>query len=231
MEQYLSNNYDTEELRMIYDINKRVVIDNFLSDEFAEYVYNDINRLPKHTWFNCVGFSNIKIEKRWKPINRKKHMMSNELAKKSFNHDQFAYSFKRNMGMRQGETSYVETILRDIFSSDNLYNLIDDVTGNKPQSYSQLFLSQYVKNCFLAPHSDINRGKFAFVLNLTKDWKPQYGGVLHFLDDKRENIVDSYVPKFNSLIIFEVPKTGIPHFVSHVVHEKKKRFAITGWLN
>ena len=51
-----------------------------------------------------------------------------------------------------------------------------------------------------------------------------------FLDDNRENIIDSYVPKFNSLVIFEVPKEGIPHFVSHVVHENKKRFAITGWL-
>lgn len=231
MEKYLSNNYNVGELKMVYDINRRVVIDNFLSNEFAEYLYEDINRLPKHTWFNCVGFNNVKIEKRWKPINRKKHIMSMELAKKSFNNDQFAYSFKRNMGMRQGETSYVETILRNIFSSNHLYNLINDITGSMPQNYTQLFLSQYIKNNFLAPHSDINRGKFAFVLNLTKDWKPQYGGVLHFLDEKRENIVDSYVPKFNSLIIFEVPQGGIPHFVSQVVHENKKRFAITGWLN
>jgi Rps23 Pro-64 3,4-dihydroxylase Tpa1-like proline 4-hydroxylase len=226
----LSYNYDINNLRINYKLNKKIVINNFLSNKFADFLYKQINQLPQQSWFNCVGFGNVKVEKRWKPQNRKKHLMANELAKKSFCDNNFSYNFKRNMGMRPKEMSKSENILRKIFSSEELYSIIEQITGDRPMKYSQLFLSQYKKGCFLAPHSDINRGKWAFVLNMTKDWKPQYGGVLHFLDDNRENIIDSYVPKFNSLVIFKVPKEGIPHFVSHVVHENKKRFAITGWL-
>ena len=226
----LSYDYDINTLRINYKLNKKIVINNFLSNKFADFLYKQINQLPQQSWFNCVGFGNVKVEKRWKPENKKKHLMANELAKKSFCNNNFSYNFKRNMGMRPKEISKSENILRNLFSSEELYSIIEQITGDRPMKYSQLFLSQYRKGCFLAPHSDINRGKWAFVLNMTKDWKPQYGGVLHFLDDNRENIIDSYVPKFNSLVIFKVPKEGIPHFVSHVVHENKKRFAITGWL-
>ena len=226
----LSYDYDINNLRINYKLNKKIIINNFLSNKFADFLYKQINQLPQQSWFNCVGFGNVKVEKRWKPQNKKKHLMANELAKKSFCSNNFSYNFKRNMGMRPKEISKSENILRNLFSSEELYSIIEQITGDRPMKYSQLFLSQYRKGCFLAPHSDINRGKWAFVLNMTKDWKPQYGGVLHFLDDNRENIIDSYVPKFNSLVIFEVPKEGIPHFVSHVVHENKKRFAITGWL-
>lgn len=226
----LSYDYDINNLRINYKLNKKIVINNFLSNKFAEFLYKQINQLPQKSWFNCVGFGNVKVEKRWKPENKKKHLMANELAKKSFCNNNFSYNFKRNMGMRPREISQSEKLLRNLFSSEELYSIIEQITGDRPMKYLQLFLSQYRKGCFLAPHSDINRGKWAFVLNMTKDWKPQYGGVLHFLDKNRENIIDSYVPKFNSLVIFEVPKEGIPHFVSHVVHENKKRFAITGWL-
>lgn len=226
----LSYDYDIINLKINYKLNKKVVINNFLSNKFADFLYKQINQLPQKSWFNCVGFRNVKVEKRWKPQNKKKYLMANELAKKSFCNNNFSYSFKRNMGMRPKEISQSEKILRNIFSSEELYSIIEQITGDRPMKYSQLFLSQYKKGNFLTPHSDINRGKWAFVLNMTKDWKPQYGGVLHFLDKNRENILDSYVPKFNSLVIFEVPKEGIPHFVSHVVHENKKRFAITGWL-
>ena len=43
-----------------------------------------------------------------------------------------------------------------------------------------MFLSRYKSGHFLAPHSDINNGKLAFVFNLTKNWKPQYGGPTFF---------------------------------------------------
>ena len=84
------------------------------------------------------------------------------------------------MGMRPKEISQSEKILRNLFSSEELYSIIEQITGDRPMKYSQLFLSQYRKGCFLAPHSDINRGKWAFVLNMTKDWKPQYGGLNGF---------------------------------------------------
>ena len=110
--------------------------------------------------------------------------------------------------------------------------MVSYLTGIKVSYVNKLFISKYKSGHFLSPHSDIGNGKIAFVLNLTKNWKPQYGGILHFLNEERNEIIESFVPQFNSLILFEVPEKGIPHFVSHVVPDTKNtRYAITGWLS
>ena len=127
----LSYDYDINNLRINYKLKKKIVINNFLSNKFAEFLYKQINQLPQKSWFNCVGFENVKIEKRWKPENKKKHLMANELAKKSFCNNNFSYSFKRNMGMRPREISQSEKILRNLFSSEELYSIIEQITGDK----------------------------------------------------------------------------------------------------
>jgi Rps23 Pro-64 3,4-dihydroxylase Tpa1-like proline 4-hydroxylase len=96
---------------------------------------------------------------------------------------------------------------------------------------NQVFISKYKAGHFLSPHSDKGNGRLAFVINITKNWLPQYGGNLHFLNNDRKIIIDSISPIFNSMILFEIPEPeGIPHFVSHVIPGIKiSRYAISGW--
>ena len=70
------------------------------------------------------------------------------------------------------------------------------------------------------------------VISLTKKWKPEYGGILHFMNDDKTKIIESYVPEFNTFMLFEVPEEGIPHYVSHIVpYIKEERYSITGWFS
>ena len=71
-----------------------------------------------------------------------------------------------------------------------------------------------------------------FTLQLTKDWKPHYGGLLHFTDDEGQQIDDVVIPKFNKLTLFYLPDgKGKMHYVSHV-HQgiPHKRLSFTGWF-
>jgi len=71
-----------------------------------------------------------------------------------------------------------------------------------------------------------------FVYNLSKDWKPQYGGNLHFQDKMNENLIEKInVPKFNTLTMFDLATSmGHMHYVSEVVpNVKAKRLAMAGW--
>ena len=97
----------------------------------------------------------------------------------------------------------------------------------------ELFCSKYSSGQFLGPHHDLNKGKVGFVLNLTKDWKPEYGGLLHFLTDDYKHVTKVVLPEFNKLTLFEVPdKVGIPHYVSHVgPGVKLNRISYTGWFS
>lgn len=228
---YLSKNYDINRLQREFQKTGKIVIENFLDPQFAEQAYKVITKLPPNTWFNCLGFGNTKVEKRIIQSNKKKQEMGISLAKKAYNRDNFSYNFHRNMGFRKNETTMVERVFRGIFSSSYFFNLINRITGLGITNNNQLFLSKYRIGHYLAPHSDINNGKIAYVLGMTKNWKPQYGGILHFLDEKRENILESFVPKFNTLVMFEIPQNGIPHFVSHVNISGKNRYTVTGWFN
>ena len=60
----------------------------------------------------------------------------------------------------------------------------------------------------LTAHSDDIEGKnrlFAYVLNFTPTWKPDWGGLLAFIDGDG-HISEAYTPAFNALNIFKVPQ-------------------------
>ena len=153
------------------------------------------------------------------------------MARKTFGEDGFSYVFYRTMSDEKVKF-LPEKTMRDLLMSPYFMDMVYKMTGIKVTQLNQMFLSRYKSGHFLAPHSDINNGKIAFVINFSFRWKPQYGGVLHFLSEDRIDIIDSYVPKFNSMMMFEVPKNGIPHFVSHVApNVKPNRYALTGWYS
>ena len=90
--------------------------------------------------------------------------------------------------------------------------------------------TMYRAGSFLRAHDDhveAEDRRVAYVINLTRDWRPDWGGLLHFCDDKME-VVETFTPHYNSISLFLVPQN---HFVSQVTpFATGERCAITGWL-
>ncbi len=90
--------------------------------------------------------------------------------------------------------------------------------------------TMYAQGSFLNVHTDevqVENRRLAYVINLTRSWRPDWGGLLHF-DDGEGNVVETFFPHFNSLSLFLVPQN---HFVSYVApFAQADRLAITGWL-
>lgn len=83
---------------------------------------------------------------------------------------------------------------------------------------------------FLGRHIDSHVAEgwlIAYVMNFTKDWKPDWGGYLNFFDEDGD-IAAGYRPRFNSLNIFRVPRAHAVSFVPPFA--PVGRFAITGWF-
>ena len=109
---------------------------------------------------------------------------------------------------------------------------INAITDENITNAHDIFMSKYSYGNFLSPHSDKNNGRIAFVLNLSYGWKPQYGGLLHIMNQERDEVIKTITPQYNSLVLFYIPEeTGIPHFVSHVNIRNRNRYAITGWFS
>lgn len=215
-----------DKYKSIFEKNKKVQIKNIFTDKIADFLFKQA--LTEKNWVLATGFDAIKFEKK---VNKQFEKANSNQIKKvqdKFKNDHFSYIFHRSMNNQK--PSFLEYALRKNMASEEFIGYLNKITNLNLKKLNTLFLSKYKGGNFLSPHSDKGNGKLAFVLNLTKNWKPQYGGILHFMNEEKTEIIESYIPLFNNLMLFEVPEVGIPHFVSHVVpYIKQERYSITGW--
>lgn len=218
--------------------NYKFRIDNFLNERFAESLYNYIIKMPEHHFNIACGIRNTKYEKKIIPQNYKKNQDNINEANKTFSKGEFSYVFNRGMNNTPGDImSQLEIIIRNFLNSSEFKEVLSKITGMDITRLNTMFLSKYKAGNFLSPHSDKGNGKIAFVINLSKNWLPHYGGNLHFLSEDRRTIVETWTPAFNNLIVFYVPddieeNIGLPHFVSHInPGVKLSRYALTGWYS
>lgn len=104
------------------------------------------------------------------------------------------------------------------------------LTGEPRIGAASAQATRYQRGHFLTRHEDEDKAEdraFAYVINLTRQWNPDWGGLLQF-QDAGGAIVDTFVPRWNSLSIFRVPQAHSVSLVSPWAGED--RLAITGWL-
>ncbi len=109
--------------------------------------------------------------------------------------------------------------------------LMRRITGHADIQRVDAQATLYRPGNFLTVHTDDHDESYirraAYVIQLCKDWRVDWGGLLHFLD-ARGDVVQTFVPRFNSLALFAVPT---PHVVSMVApFAPGPRFGVTGWF-
>jgi SM-20-related protein len=104
------------------------------------------------------------------------------------------------------------------------------VTGINAIEFADAQATLYRAGHFLSAHYDNKPGPnrlVAYVLSVTTSWRPEWGGLLEFIDDAGQ-IEAGFVPSFNNLRLFRIPAK---HHVSYVApFALAGRYSITGWL-
>ena len=104
------------------------------------------------------------------------------------------------------------------------------VIGRVELAFADAQATAYGPGDFLTGHDDAVEGKdrlAAYVFGLTRQWRPEWGGLLLF-HDSEDDIERGLTPRFNTLNLFAVPQL---HSVSMVTRSAPfRRYAITGWL-
>jgi len=206
-------------------------INNFLNDEFVNRLRHcllhevdwglacRIDNEPS-TFLNCDNFKDLpkKIRKKFKK--------------------QINAPFQFIYGTYMMVTAYIEKRDPELFlnrylewlNTPDIIQYFKNLTQDNSIVKINAQATSYTAGQFLTQHNDehIEEGRlYACVLGLTKNWNPDWGGLLHILNNKGK-IVTTLVPEFNTLSIFKVPQD---HFVSYVTpFAEEKRLSITGWL-
>ncbi len=230
----LNPDLDPEKYARIFHDAGRVHIPEILTPDSARKVYDAlVNDVPWQTNFNDgeKGFTLHQVQiDAMDDVQR--HLLNthvNEKAKYDFQYIFNAYSLSdaREQGINQ--ELFINQYL-DFVNSDEYLSFMRAVTGFEEASFSDSQCTLYRPGHFLTDHLDDVGGKnrlAAMVLNLTPNWRPDWGGILQFIDDD-EHIAQGITPCFNALNILKIPQK---HSVSYVVpHAEGGRYAITGWL-
>jgi SM-20-related protein len=105
-----------------------------------------------------------------------------------------------------------------------------EVTGIASIAMTDAQATLFRPGHFLTQHDDTDAGKrrvAAYVLSFTRDWRPDWGGVLQFID-RDGHVAEGYTPGFNALNLFRVPQAHCVSFVAPFA--KSGRYSISGWL-
>jgi Rps23 Pro-64 3,4-dihydroxylase Tpa1-like proline 4-hydroxylase len=119
----------------------------------------------------------------------------------------------------------------DFLNSDPFLEFARQLTGDPQIRMVSAIAVRYRHGHFLRAHNDHRSSEdraFAYVMNLSRDWLPDWGGLLHFLDPAERRVVDTFTPLWNALSLFRVP---VPHVVGlGAPWAGAPRYSITGWF-
>lgn len=116
------------------------------------------------------------------------------------------------------------------FNAPDYIDFARALTGDERVRRVNAQATRYRPGHFLRYHTDIDSSEgrlYAYVINLTREWTADWGGLLQFIGDDGR-VLESYLPRWNTLSLFAVPAG---HAVSLVTPwAAQDRLAITGWL-
>ncbi|PCK32087.1 2OG-Fe(II) oxygenase [Pseudoalteromonas piscicida] len=123
-------------------------------------------------------------------------------------------------------------ILQSLYNnlnSDAVQSCFSHISGQQI-IHTSAQATRFIGGQYLTRHNDVVEAEgrvYAYVLSLSKNWHPDWGGLLQFFE-RDGTPTQSYAPKFNSLVVFDVRKI---HSVTYVTpFAKAPRLSVTGWF-
>ncbi len=211
--------------------NKYLRINKFLNDEFAIRLSNCLEN--EIDWgLACRIDDNPKTFLKTNDVGHLDRNIATKLSEQLGVEFQFIYNTYMMVTAyieKRDPNHFLNRIL-EWLNTPEVINYFKQLTNDNSIKKINAQATRYLPGHFLTQHTDENleEGRlYAYVMGFSKEWNPDWGGLLHILDDDK-NIVKTLIPEYNTLSIFKVPQN---HFVSLVSpFAKKERLAITGWL-
>lgn len=231
----LNPDHDRHALAKAFARDDRVRIDNLLETGVAERLRDIcLGSVPWEYLTNVDGRNVVIPEADFENMRAED---SNEL------HRRIGQAAARGVGFlycgyktdrRQPDADSEELrFLHDVFeflNGEDMLTLVREVSGRDDLKSADAQYTRYSPGQFLTRHRDAHdaeQRRLAYVLTLSKNWHPDWGGLLQFFEDDG-TARDAWVPRFNSLSLFDIRHV---HSVTYVTpFALEPRLSLTGWF-
>lgn len=206
-----------------------VSVANFMNQESAAILLDDMGEFTDYFWYQAInpGVNGGTVYLMNDDPELENNVVTAELAA---DEGHFAYHFRRTIGDHYSDCECYSCKLESTFCSYEVLKALSNIVGKRVLGMNEIFAAKYDGGDFLTVHHDVGNGDYAFILELTPEWSPTYGGITHFYDTESKEIYRSIHPKFNQLLIVKLsPERPMDRFMSNVV-APKSRYVFTGWF-
>lgn len=230
----IDKRHDPEALAKVYAETGRLQVPNFFTEETANALHELIS--TNKTWFSAYNegdnYYEVPVASMMNMPREQKIQFMQKVqlgAQRGFQY--FFDQYYMTEAIRNGrEAGHPLHQMHDYVNSGGFLDFMRVLTGTPEIDRSDSFASQYLPGHFLTTHDDTHANEdrvAAYTISMTKNWNPNWGGNLMFLDETG-NITGGFKPAFNTLNIFKVPQA---HAVQHVApFAGERRLSYLGWL-
>ncbi|MEO6172926.1 MAG: 2OG-Fe(II) oxygenase family protein [Arenimonas sp.] len=230
----INNDLDFDGFRIDLAKNTRVQIPDFLQLSAAERLRSCLqNEVPWTLAERSDSVSKTISAENYAAMDapaRAEHLQkAYEKAKTQF---QFVYeSYMMVKAAKEGRdpTLILHAIL-EFLNSEDFIAFARWLVNDSKITHASAQATRYRAGHFLTRHQDKDQHEdraYAYVINLTKKWHADWGGLLQFENDLGD-VTQTLSPTWNSISIFKVPQSHTVSLVAPFAMED--RLAITGWL-
>lgn len=141
------------------------------------------------------------------------------------------FNFKQTHDLHFSKSGFLKDFNSTLLSWD-FFNFVSQITGKKFHGTLDMAGTLYESSSFLLCHDDKLDGRqIAYILYLAKGFTKKDGGAFALYNSKNKKpttAAKKYLPKWNSLLLFEVSPISFHEVEENV--SKKSRYAVGGWL-
>ncbi len=235
----LNPDLDRADLASRFAAQKRLQVDDFLTDETARELRHILSQGTE--WGVAVQAGSTAKPHSWRGRELRDPAIGKQLMEIVKETDKVAasgdYAYRSHRyslveGLQKGwAPGGPHELLLEYLNAEDFLGFMRQITDIPELVKADGHASCFGPNHFLGQHNDshVAEGwRIAYVLNLTiDDWHPDWGGYLVFFDEAG-NIETGFMPRFNTLNLFLVPQS---HAVTYVPpFAPRGRYAISGWL-
>jgi len=231
----LNPDLDREALAAKWREDGRLRIENVLQPEIAERIHSALkSSVPFRYIMNIEGKNETRTPEEMRDL---KPEELRETQAKIFGAASKGVGFYYcgyMMGQREEDTQDEDLkFLNSVFeyvNSDELLSFIRDITDLDDLKSAAAQYTRYTPGQFLTRHRDEvgdEQRRLAFVFGFSKNWHPDWGGMLQFFEDDGTPR-ESWAPMFNSVSMFEIRHVHSVTFVTPFALEP--RLSLTGWF-
>ncbi|MDT8408405.1 MAG: 2OG-Fe(II) oxygenase family protein [Wenzhouxiangellaceae bacterium] len=213
--------------------DRRVQVRNLLSEDSADRLLDCLEQQTPWslTYYDDKGPGIIEAQNLDKIPAPEMGKLQARIYRHAMNGFGYVYSLyhQAEATRSEGPTPAVLDEFFNFMAGDTMLGLIRNLLDDQSPKQVDAQATRFGPGSFLGYHNDQQHGanrKCAYVLNLTRKWRPDWNGYLQFYDETGNSPI-AWKPDFNTLNLFKVPQahvvTCIPPYAGAY------RYAVSGW--